>query len=195
MSRAAVDRSRLAFILGVRGALLIGIGGLAIRWPDETLPGALVAVGVVAGILGLIETGLAGASRELPSTKLFLLGHGGVSIAFGVIAVVVTTAQPAIAARLALLFVLLYAAFAMLAAARLQFVPRARDAMLVWGTLNVACAAVLLFDGPFAPDAMQYTTAAYAAVLGGFQASAALWIRRGRTSDSGRTSRGLALPR
>jgi uncharacterized membrane protein HdeD (DUF308 family) len=180
MPGLALELSRLAFVLFVRGAFLVLLGAVAIRWPEHTLLLSMVAAGGILGCFGLFEVLAASVSGTLPSTKLFLVGHGILSVALGGIAVALLVAGPQRAALMSIAFLVAYGMYSLVLAVRLQFVPRAREAVFGWGIFNLACAAVLASVEPSRTSELLYAAAFYAAVLGLFQLFAALWIRRGR---------------
>jgi hypothetical protein len=180
MPGLALALSRLAFVLFVRGAFLILLGAVAIRWPEHALLLSMAAAGGVVGCFGLFEVLAASVSDTLPSTKLFLVGHGILSVALGGIAATLLVAAPPRAAMMSIAFLVAYGLYSFVLAARLQFVPRAREAAFGWGIFNLACAAVLAAVEPSRSSELLYASAFYAAVLGLFQLFAALWIRRGR---------------
>lgn len=181
MTRRSVELSRLAFVLFVRGVFLIILGAGAIRWPEQTLLLGIVAAGGVVGTLGIFEVAAASISETLPSTKLFLLAHGLVSILFGALTATIPVASASTAAKLSVAFMVLYAAYAFTLAARLQFVRRARNTLRAWGTFNVFGVTLLAVARPDTTNQVLYAGALYGAVLGALQLAAALWIRRGET--------------
>jgi hypothetical protein len=138
----------------------------------------MIAAGGIVGSLGVVETAAGSISRALPSTRLFLVGHGVISIAYGALTASIPVASPSLAVRMTTAFAATYGVFAIVLAARLQFVPRAREAVAGWGILNLAAAAILAAGVFQTTNALLYAGALYGAVLGLFQLFAALWIRR-----------------
>lgn len=178
MRHITLELSRLAFVLFVRGVFLIVLGGVAIRWPEQTLLLSMIAAGGIVGSLGIFELAAGAISRALPSTKLFLIGHGVISIAYGALTASIPVALPSLATGMATVFSVIYGVFSLVLAARLQFVPRAREAVAGWAILNFGAAAILAAGTFPTTNALLYAGALYGAILGLFQLFAALWIRR-----------------
>ena len=180
MYRRSQELSRLAFALFVRGVLLVVLGALAIRWPNHSLLFGMIVAGGVIGSIGIFEVATAAVSRALPSTRLFYIGHGLVSIGLGAITATIPVAQLGTAVVMCIVFVLAYGMFSLVLAARLQFVRRARDATLVWALFNVACALLLSLSRITDVTDLMYGGALYGALLGLLQLVAAVWIHRGQ---------------
>lgn len=193
MSRQSAELSRLAFVLFMRGLFLLVLSAAALRWPDQTLLFAIVTAGGVVGTLGIFEVAAAAISASLPSTKLFLLAHGLVSILFGALTATIPVASAAAATKLSVAFMALYAMYSFTLAARLQFIRRARRTLLAWGAFNVIGAVLLAAARPETTNQVLYAAALYGALLGVLQLAAAVGMRRGETMVN-RVDRDAPLP-
>jgi uncharacterized membrane protein HdeD (DUF308 family) len=180
MHHKSIELSRLAFVFVVRGTFLILLSAATLRWPAQTLLLFMVAAGGVVGSFGIVEVAAASISRALPSTKLFFLAHGVVSIGFGVLTAIIPVASVDLATGLGIGWMVVYALFAVVLAARLRYVPRARTMLTLWGTFNLGCAALLAFFTPPTMIALLYAGALYAGLMGATQLLTAVWIRHGQ---------------
>ena len=148
MYHHSVELSRLAFVFFFRGAFLILIAAASLRWPAQTLLLFMVAAGGIVGSFGIFEVAAASISRALPSTKLFLLAHGIISIGFGVLTAIIPVASVQLATGLAITWTVVYALFALVLSARLRYVPRARVTLVCWSVVSLCCAALLVAFAP-----------------------------------------------
>jgi uncharacterized membrane protein HdeD (DUF308 family) len=179
MSEPSVELSRLSFVLFLRGMFLILLSAVAIRWPAPALLIAMVAAGGVVGSLGIFEVAAASVSEALSSTRVFLLGHGLVSVAFGVLTATIPVVSVPAATTLSLVWLLLYLTYTLLLTARLWYRHRVREALLLWSAITATCAATIAFFSPPTVNALLYAGALYAGILGIAQLVAAAWIHRG----------------
>lgn len=179
MPQPSVEMSRLSFVLSLRGVFLILLSAVAIRWPEPTLLIAMVLAGGVVGSLGIFEVAAASVSEALPSTRVFLLGHGLVSVAFGVLTATIPVVSMPAATALSLLWLLLYLTYTLLLTARLWYRHRVREALLLWSAITATCAVALAFFSLPTVNALLYAGALYSGILGVAQLVAAAWIHRG----------------
>jgi uncharacterized membrane protein HdeD (DUF308 family) len=191
MYHQSVELSRLAFVFFVRGAFLILLAAASLRWPAQTLLLFTVAAGGIVGSFGIFEVAAASISRALPSTKLFFLAHGIISIGFGVLTAIIPVASVRLATGLSIVWTVVYALFALVLAARLRYVPRARAMLLCWGVVSLCCVALLAALAPPAMTALLYAVALYAGLMGAAQLLAAVWIRRGQRVLQDREAHGV----
>jgi hypothetical protein len=192
MSEPSVEMSRLSFVLFLRGMFLILLSAVAIRWPEPTLLIAMVAAGGVVGSLGVFEVAAASVSETLPSTRVFLLGHGLVSVAFGVLTATIPVVSVPAATTLSLVWLLLYLTYTLLLTARLWYRHRVREALLLWSVITATCAVAIAFFSPPTANALLYAGALYSGMLGVAQLVAAAWIHRGNQALTDRASTFLA---
>jgi hypothetical protein len=179
MSQPSAELSRTSVVLFVRGGLLIALAAVAVRWPEETLLLAMVAAGAVAGTLGLIEVAGASVSKTLLSSRIFYLGHGLIFVGFGVLTATVSVATVPAATWLIVAWLLLHVTYAFLLAARLSYLPRVRNGLSLWGTINLGCAlAVSYLPAPPTILALYLWGALYVVALGIVEVVAGAWINK-----------------
>ena len=180
-----VDFERLAFTLLLRGAFAIPLAAVAIRWREPTLLLAMVAAGGVIGTFGIFELAAGLVSSALPSTRWFFLGHGVVSIAFGVLTASIPVASHDIALALSTGWLAVNACFSLLLSVRRWEYPGERLAILLWSGINTACAVALYLQPPPTTLALLYAAALYTFMLGIVQLIAAAWIHRSKVEARG----------
>jgi len=172
------ERARLAAALFARGVAMFVFAAVAIRWPDTTLFFALVGAGASAAVLGVFQLGMHIASRELPSTKAFMLGDGFTTLALGT----VLMTMPLIGARAGLLlgvaWMFVYVMSLVLLAARLWLMTPVRHVLLSWATVTLIVALAALFAGPMSVASALYWAAAYAWCYALLHVAAGVWLHR-----------------
>jgi uncharacterized membrane protein HdeD (DUF308 family) len=173
-----LDLQRLSFTLLLRGAFVIPLAAVAIRWPESTLVLTMVVAGGVIGTFGIFELAAGLVSGTLPSTRWFFLGHGVVSIAFGVLTASIPVATSELALALSTGWLAFNAFFCLLLAARRWPDWRERLAILTWSLTNVVCAVALLLAPQPTTLGLLYALALYTFMLGVVQLAAAAWIHR-----------------
>jgi uncharacterized membrane protein HdeD (DUF308 family) len=188
MPQPSPELSRTSFVLLLRGFFLIVLGAVAVRWPEQTLVLAIVAAGGIAGTLGIFEVATAAATEMLPSSRMFYLGHGLVFVAFGVLSASVHVATVSVATTLAIIWLTLYVAYALLLAARVWYLSPARAGLLAWAFINTACAIATARFPARTTVGLLYWGALYVAVLGVAQVVAGTWIKRHALSPTRRAS-------
>ena len=182
------ERLRLSAALFVRGLALFAFAAIGIRWPDETLFFVLVGGGTTAAILGVFQLGMHLVSRELPSTRAFLLGDGFTTLAFGI----VLLAMPLLNGNLVLLlaggWLLVYDVYLALLAARVWYLPYVRRVLLAWSTVTLVVAIGALWARPLPLADALYWVAAYLWCYGLLHVGAGLWLHRRHRIIMARTS-------
>jgi uncharacterized membrane protein HdeD (DUF308 family) len=176
-----IDFERLSFTLLLRGAFVIPLAAVAIRWPEPALVLAMVAAGGVIGTFGIFELAAGLVSGTLPSTRWFFFGHGVVSIAFGVVTASIPVASSTTALALSTGWLALNALFTLLLGIRRWEHWRERLAVLAWSAVNVVCALAMFAWPPPTTFALLYALALYTFMLGMAQLAAAAWIHRAST--------------
>jgi len=172
------DLQRLSFTLLLRGAFVIPLAAVAIRWPEAALVLTMVVAGGVIGTLGIFELAAGLVSGTLPSTRRFFIGHGVVSIAFGILTASIPVATLETALALSTGWLALNAFFCLLLTARRWPDWRERLAILAWSLTNVVCAMALFLAPPPTMMGLLYALALYTFMLGVVQLAAATWIHR-----------------
>jgi uncharacterized membrane protein HdeD (DUF308 family) len=179
MTQPSVELSRTSFVLYVRGLSLIALAAVGVRWPEQTALLAMVAAGAVAGTIGIFEVAAALASSEQLSSRMFSLGHGLVFIGFGVVTAFIPVATVPNVLWLASAWLMLSAIYTVLLAARLSYLPRVPEALLLWGAITLGCMLVIAFlPASFTILGLCYWGALYVAALGFIELGAARWINR-----------------
>ena len=170
---------RLGGILLARGVPLLVLAAIAIRWPDETLGPAMTVAGGLAIALGILELVSAWSAHALPSIRWFLVGHAALSIAFGVLTLATPAGAFYVALGLAVVWLLGYATFLILLAARLWYFSRMRDALLGWAAVNTGVIIASVAATPPTMAMLEYAGALYTAAYGFVLIVAGEWARRG----------------
>jgi uncharacterized membrane protein HdeD (DUF308 family) len=174
----SVELSRTSAVLQLRGLFLIVLGGVALRWPEQMLVLAIVAAGGIAGSLGIFEIATAVASKSLPSSRMFYLGHGLVFAGFGILTASAPVASVRVATTLTIAWLLLYVVYIMLLAGRLWYLQPAREALILWAVINFGSAIAAARFPAHSTLGLLYWGALYVAVLGFAQIVAGAWISR-----------------
>jgi hypothetical protein len=182
------ERLRLSAALFGRGIVLFALAAIGIRWPDETLFFVLIAAGASAAILGIFQLGMHVVSRELPSTKAFLIGDGFMTLTLGIalIAMPQLTGRPALLLGGAWLGV--YGVFLLLLMGRLWFLRFSRRVLLAWATVTWLAAVGAAVAGPMALSSALYWVAAYLWGFGLVHVGAGVWLHRRHRIIMTRTS-------
>jgi uncharacterized membrane protein HdeD (DUF308 family) len=175
---APSERTRLSIALFARGVVLFSCAAIAVRWPDQTLFFALVGAGAAIGTLGIFQLGMHIVSDELVSTKIFLLGDGMTTLVFGILCIGLPMLPAAAALYLAASWLVMYAAFVLLVAGRLWYLPRERLGLLSWAAINLACAVAVLLAPLTTLQNFMYAAVVYLWCSGLVHLTAALWTRR-----------------
>lgn len=172
------ELTALRHLLFWRGLLALALALVAVRWPTDTLVFALVGAGAVFLVLGFFDAFLAVRLRATLRLWWVALAHGLACVLFGA----VTLAVPALALRLAVtlasIWLLAYAALAIVAARQLRSVAAPWVAAAVWGVANAAFALVLLVYPIPTVTLVLYAGAGYAAALGAAHVAASIALRR-----------------
>ena len=181
--RKELRRLQHAFVWS--GVAMFALGLAAVIWPEDILILAMIAVGVVATLVGLYELTIAlSIVRRAPAWGLILI-HGATVLLFGAL----TAGAPGLRLRLALTLIagwmLLYAWLAATVAILIWNTRSARWALLIWAAIDVVLALVSVFYPEATIFALLYFGAAYAAAFGAWQLAAGLWIRL-QLSDANR---------
>jgi len=176
----AIFLQRFAEIMAVRGTILIVMGALAVRWPDELLVPVTIAAATTVGLLGLVETIAAILSRTLASTRSFLVAAGLLHVALG--GVLMATQFASIETTLSAVSAWLLAAalFVLLLAGRLWYSRAARVALLSAGIFLAVLPAALVWGRIDDITTLTYYAALFLFAFGVAQAAAAQALRHGR---------------
>ena len=178
MRSHALEVTALRHLLFWRGLLALALALVAVRWPSDTLVFALVAAGAVFLVMGFFDAFVALRLRATFRLWWVALAHGLVCVLFGAVTLAVPALALRVAVTLASIWLLAYAALAIVAALTLR---RARGpwvAPAVWGIAN-AVLAVVLFVYPIPTVTLVlYAGAGYAAALGVVHLAAASALRR-----------------
>ncbi|HEU4993623.1 MAG TPA: DUF308 domain-containing protein [Gemmatimonadaceae bacterium] len=178
MFRPSVELSRAAGTAQLRGSALVLLGCVAIRWPQETLFFSILAAGAIAGTLGIFEIAGALAGASLWSSRAFYLGEGLAFVGFGALTATVPATTPPVAARLTAAWLLVYAVYAALLAARVWYLAPARRFLIAWALVNIAVGVAVRRLAQQPLDALLYWGAFYTAILGLVELVAGSWINR-----------------
>jgi uncharacterized membrane protein HdeD (DUF308 family) len=171
------ELSRLSHTLILRGALMLGLGLVAVTWPEELLVFALLLVGAIATLLGLYEIGIAFTLRRRAPQWLLVLLHGFASIAFGLLTAGIAGVELIVALRAVAIWLCAYAALAIGAARVLSQNPLPRWSLVAWAAVNVAFAIVTVAYPDATIFALLFVGAWYAALFGAWQLLVGLWLR------------------
>jgi uncharacterized membrane protein HdeD (DUF308 family) len=178
MSTAARELRQLSQTLIWRGTLMFALGSAAAIWPEPVLIGAMIAVGVIATLLGLYEMSIAISVRRRIAGWTLILANGSAAFAFGLL----TLGAPRLSLHVGLVIVGLWflacAGFAWRAAVLWWPLRTLRLALIGWGVVDVALGVLALVYPAATIFALLFFGAVYAAAFGAWQAAEGLWLRR-----------------
>jgi len=178
MITARSEYRRLWHTFVWRGGLMVALGLAAMMWPEPVLVDALLAVGVLASLLGIYELWIGATLPRQASGRWLVMLHGGATLAFGLM----TAGAPPLSLFLALAitcgWLFLYAGLAIGAAIISTLSWRVRAALVAWGGVNVLLALTAVLYPEATIFALLFFGAAYAALFGAWQVVVGLWLRR-----------------
>ncbi|MGE5102252.1 MAG: HdeD family acid-resistance protein [Deltaproteobacteria bacterium] len=185
MTSTNKELEHLANALVWRGAALLALGLAAVVWPEQILIAAMLAVGVIVTVFGLYEVSIAFSIRRHTPRWWLVLLHGVASIAFGGLSV----GAPGVSLRVALFVIaawfVLYAGVAFGTAILVWPTTTIRWALMTWAIFDVGLAILAVAYPAATIFALLFFGAVYAALFGGWQVAAGLWIRRALRSHHG----------
>lgn len=188
------ELGHLANTLIWRGAGLLALGLAAAVWPEQILIAAMLAVGIIVTVFGLYEISIAFSIRRRTGRWWLVLLHGVASIAFGGLSV----GAPGVSLRVALFVIaawfLLYAGVAFGTAVLVWPTRTIRWALLIWAFFDVGLAILAVAYPAATIFALLFFGAVYAALFGGWQVVAGLWIRRALRIHRGASHEGQFAP-
>ncbi|HEY7395775.1 MAG TPA: DUF308 domain-containing protein [Gemmatimonadaceae bacterium] len=172
------ELSHLSHTLISRGAMMLGLGLVAVIWPEQLLVFALLLVGTIAALLGLYEVGIALALRQRALHWQLVLLHGLASIAFGFLTMGSAGIELSVALRSVAVWLCAYALLAIGAARLVAQNPLPRWGLVIWAALNVSFAILAVVYPEATIFALLFVGAGYAALYGAWQLVVGLWLRR-----------------
>ena len=175
-----LGKSRLAAILYVRGFLLLALGAIGVRWPQQSLASVITIAGITLSLLGAIEATLAIFSRANKQTASLLRYIAFVSLAFGLVSLSVRTSAPTTTVAILATWLVAHATVAVMVGAVLRR-PFDRRAVLAWSVVNVAAALIVAAASDSAFQILLYAGAAYVALYGIAQIIVGLRLRADAT--------------
>ena len=175
-----LEKSRLAAIMYVRGFLLLALGAIGVRWPQQSLASVITIAGITLSLLGAIEATLAIFSRANKQTASLLRYVAFVSLAFGLVSLAVRTSPPETAAAVLATWLVAHATVAVMVGAVMQR-PLDRRAVLAWSVMNVAAALIVAAATDSAFQILLYAGAVYVALYGIAQIMVGLRLRADAT--------------
>ena len=178
MTTMRKELGRLSDTLLWRGVAFTLLGVAALIWPEQILIAALLAVGLLAALLGLFEMTIAASIRRRTSRWWLVLAHGFLSVSFGLLTVGALALSLASALAVVMAWLIAYAGVAWSVAAILRPQPRIRMALAGWGAVNVVLAASIAIYPAATIFSFLFFGAFYAALFGVWQITAGLGLRR-----------------
>lgn len=178
MIMARSEYQRLWHTLVVRGSLMVALGVVAMLWPEPVLVDALLAVGLLASLLGIYEASIgATLPRGTPGRTVVTL-HGLVTLAFGLMTVGAPPVSLALGLAVVTGWLLLYAGVAFGAAVISKLSWLVRAMLATCGFVNVVLALMVALYPDRTIFILLFFGAAYAALFGAWQVAVGLWLRR-----------------
>lgn len=178
MRRYALQISRLATAMFLKGAVMLALGGAALIWSEDFLINAMVLTSLLLAMTGLYEVVLALRARtELRGWEV-PLADGAASLGLAALTVALTAVSLHSMLLLTALWLVLYASFAGGLALALWPMSRTRTALLVWAAIDFSLAALAVFDTQVTIFTLLYVGAVYAIAFGAFQVGVGVWLRR-----------------
>lgn len=178
MTSMAKELRRLSRTLIVRGTLMFILGVSAAVWPEPILIAAMVAVGVVASVLGLYEMSIGLSLRHRTPEWSMILVHGTAALAFGLL----TVGAPGLTLDVALVVIaawfLVYAGICWKAAVQWRSIPYLSWSLFAWGCVDAGLSLLAVIYPAATIFVLLFFGAVYAAVFGAWQIAMGVWIRR-----------------
>ncbi|HWH52063.1 MAG TPA: DUF308 domain-containing protein [Gemmatimonadaceae bacterium] len=178
MTSANRELHRLAQSLVWRGSLMALVGGGALIWPEPFLVAAMVIVGVLAALFGIYEISIAVAIRDRVPSWRMVLAHGSAVLAFGLLTVEAPNLTFSLALAVIVGWFLVYAIVAFAGAAAVWSMRSVRWALITWGLVDIAVAALALAFPLGTMFALLGVGALYAVLFGIWQIALGMWLRR-----------------
>jgi uncharacterized membrane protein HdeD (DUF308 family) len=178
MTPMAKELRRLSHTLIARGSLMCLLGLAAAVWPEPILIAAMIAVGVVASVLGLYEMSIGLSLRHRTPEWSMILVHGTASLAFGLL----TVGAPGLTLDVAIVVIaawfLVYAGICWKAAVQWRSISSLRWTLVVWGCVDAALSFLAVVYPATTIFVLLFFGAVYAALFGAWQIAMGVWIRR-----------------
>ncbi len=178
MRSHTLELTALRRLLFWRGLLALALALVAVRWPTDTLVFALVAAGAVFLVMGFFDAFIALRLRATLRLWWVAFAHGLACVLFGAVTVAVPALALRVAVTLASIWLLAYAALAIVAALKLRGTSAQWVIPAAWGIANAALAVVLFVYPIPTVTLVLYAGAGYAAALGVVHLAAAFALRR-----------------
>ena len=192
MTTMRKELGRLSDTLLWRGVAFAMLGVAALIWPEPILVAALLAVGLLAALLGLYEMTIAASIRRRTSRWWLVLAHGVLSVGFGLLTVGASALSFRFALAIVMAWLMAYAGVAWSAAVIMRPARKIRVALFTWGGLDILLAVVVVVYPAATIFSFLFFGAVYAALFGIWQIAAGVWLRRTLASLHNRA--GLAEP-
>jgi uncharacterized membrane protein HdeD (DUF308 family) len=193
MRGVAKELRGLARALMWKGGAMLLLGAAALVWPEQTLVGSLIAVGMLTGLVGLYEVSVALSIRTKSSHWWLVLGQGLASLAFGVL----TVGGPVLALRVVMtviaMWLLAYGGIAFAAASLAGGLRTVRAGLIAWGVLDVLLALLAITYPRVTVFWLLFFGAAYALIYGAWQLIAGAWLAHSLKSHLGREYDGIII--
>jgi uncharacterized membrane protein HdeD (DUF308 family) len=177
MTLTQLELRRLWQTLSWRGAAMLVMGLAAMVWPEPVLVPALIAVGLVATLLGLFELSI-GLPMRSRTVRRVVITHSVLVVLFGALTAGVSALPLGVAVFVAGLWLVVYAVLAWSTAVRVGPVGAIRRPLVLWGCVNVGLAIIAVGYREATILALLFFGAAYAALFGAWQLAVGLGVRR-----------------
>lgn len=173
----STELSHASLVLFVRGFAVLLLASIAVRWPEETLLGAMVTASSVVAVLGVFELAFAVVSNATRGTRSMMILHALLSISFGAVTASALYDDVETTVSLAASWLLLHAVVTLAMLTITPAIGRVRAAIAFWAALNLTASFIVAVYSRADVLPLLYLGAVYAWLYGVVQIAVALWIR------------------
>lgn len=184
MTMTQSEFRRLWRTLVWRGVAMIVLGTAAAAWPEQMLVDALLAVGLLSTVTGLMEISI-GVTIRARGGHWLVLVHGIALVAFGALTAGCAAVPLVVALAMIATWLLFYTGLCWTAAVLVGGVPVARRALTAWGAVHVGFALLAVAYPQATILGLLFFGALYAALFGVWQVAVGTWLRRTLTTPPG----------
>ena len=184
MTNLRREARRLANSLVISGAIVLGLALIAMAVPERTLIGGMLIVGLLSVMVGLNQVLTSVSLKSQTRHWRLLLGHGILSVAFGMLTVGASALTFDLTVTTVALWLLAHAALALRIAMNTPVGRSIRRALLTLAGVDTTIAVLVIILPAVTIFQFLFFGAAYAAVFGGTQIVAGIHLRAARLDRS-----------